>query len=106
MAILKPVRKAVLPAAGFGTRFLPVTKAVPKELLPIIDTPALQLIIDEAVGAGCDHIVVVTSHSKPAIEAYFEPAPHVVARLRSAGRPARHAITAGSSSSPASRFSA
>ena len=69
-----------------GTRFLPATKAVPKELLPIIDTPALQLIIDEAVGAGIDHVVVVTSHAKPAIEAYFEAAPHVVAKLRSTGR--------------------
>jgi UTP--glucose-1-phosphate uridylyltransferase len=71
-----------------GTRFLPATKAVPKELLPIVSTPALQLIIDEAVGAGIDHIVVVTSHAKPAIEAYFAPAPEVVAKLRSTGRTA------------------
>ena len=77
---------AVIPAAGMGTRFLPATKAVPKELLPILDTPALQLIIDEAVGAGIDHIVVVTSHAKPAIEAYFADAPEVVAKLRSTGR--------------------
>ena len=69
-----------------GTRFLPATKAVPKELLPIIDTPALQLIIDEAAGAGFDHVVVVTSHAKPAIEAYFEPNPEVIAKLRSTGR--------------------
>jgi UTP--glucose-1-phosphate uridylyltransferase len=69
-----------------GTRFLPATKAVPKELLPIIDTPALQLIIDEAAGAGIDHVVVVTSHAKPAIEAYFQPAPDVIAKLRSTGR--------------------
>lgn len=80
------VHTAVIPAAGKGTRFLPATKAVPKELLPIIDTPALQLIIDECTGAGIDHVVIVTSHSKPAIEAYFEPAPHVVAKLRSTGR--------------------
>ena len=69
-----------------GTRFLPATKAVPKELLPIIDTPALQLIIDEAVGAGIEHVVVVTSHAKPAIEAYFAEAPEVVAKLRATGR--------------------
>ena len=81
-------RTAVIPAAGMGTRFLPATKAVPKELLPIIDTPALQLIIDEAVGAGIDHVVVVTSHAKPAIEAYFADAPDVVAKLRSTGRQA------------------
>ncbi len=80
------VRTAVIPAAGLGTRFLPATKAVPKELLPIIDTPALQLIIDEAVGAGIDHIVIVTNRNKPAIEAYFEPSDDVVAKLRSTGR--------------------
>jgi UTP--glucose-1-phosphate uridylyltransferase len=71
-----------------GTRFLPATKAVPKELLPIIDKPALQLIIDEAVGAGIDHIVVVTSTKKPAIEAYFQPSAEVVAKLRDTGRAA------------------
>ncbi|MEN9643727.1 MAG: UTP--glucose-phosphate uridylyltransferase [Actinomycetota bacterium] len=76
----------MIPAAGMGTRFLPATKAVPKELLPIIDTPALQLIIDEAAGAGVDRVVVVTSHAKPAIEAYFADAPEVVAKLRSTGR--------------------
>jgi len=81
-------RTAVIPAAGMGTRFLPATKAVPKELLPIIDTPALQLIIDEAVGAGIQHVVIVTSHAKPAIEAYFQPAPDVLAKLRSSGREA------------------
>ena len=82
------VRTAVIPAAGLGTRFLPATKAVPKELLPIIDTPALQLIIDEAVGAGIDHVVIVTSVKKPAIEAYFEPSDEVIAKLRSTGRDA------------------
>ncbi|MFN8020592.1 MAG: UTP--glucose-1-phosphate uridylyltransferase [Acidimicrobiales bacterium] len=80
------VHTAVVPAAGMGTRFLPATKAVPKELLPVIDTPALQLIIDEAVGAGVDHMVIVTSHAKPAIEAYFQPQPEVIAKLRSSGR--------------------
>ncbi len=79
-------RTAVIPAAGMGTRFLPATKAVPKELLPIIDTPALQLIIDEAVGAGIERVVVVTSHAKPAIQAYFAEAPDIVAKLRSTGR--------------------
>jgi UTP--glucose-1-phosphate uridylyltransferase len=82
------VHTAVVPAAGMGTRFLPATKAVPKELLPIIDTPALQLIIDEAVGAGIDHIVVVTSSKKPAIEAYFQRSAEVVAKLRDTGRAA------------------
>lgn len=80
------VRTAVIPAAGLGTRFLPATKAVPKELLPIIDTPALQLIIDEAIGAGIDHIVIVTNRNKPAIEAYFETSDEVLAKLRSTSR--------------------
>jgi UTP--glucose-1-phosphate uridylyltransferase len=80
------VRTAVIPAAGLGTRFLPATKAVPKELLPIIDTPALQLIINEAVGAGIDHVVIVTNRNKPAIEAYFESSDDVVAKLRSTDR--------------------
>lgn len=80
------VRTAVIPAAGLGTRFLPATKSVPKELLPIIDTPALQLIIEEAMGAGIDHVVVVTSRNKPAIEAYFDPQPEVIAKLRGSGR--------------------
>ncbi|MEO6651577.1 MAG: UTP--glucose-1-phosphate uridylyltransferase [Ilumatobacteraceae bacterium] len=65
------VHSAVIPAAGLGTRFLPATKAVPKELMPIGDTPAIQIIIDEALGAGIDHIVVVSSRDKPAIERYF-----------------------------------
>lgn len=67
------VRSAVIPAAGLGTRFLPATKAVPKELFPIGDRPAIQVVIDEALGAGIDHIVVVSSRSKPAVESYFEP---------------------------------
>ena len=80
------VRTAVIPAAGLGTRFLPATKAVPKELLPIVDVPALQLIIDEAVGAGIDHIVVVNSRNKPSIEAYFADAPEVIDTLEASGR--------------------
>jgi UTP--glucose-1-phosphate uridylyltransferase len=80
------VRSAVIPAAGLGTRFLPATKAVPKELMPIGDTPALQIIINEALGAGIDHIVVVSSRDKPAIEAYFEPDDELVATLRDKGK--------------------
>lgn len=79
-------RTAVIPAAGLGTRFYPVTKAVPKELLPIFDVPALQLILDEAIGAGCDHIVLVSSRKKPGLENYVTPAPDVVAKLRDQGR--------------------
>ncbi|MFM9132508.1 MAG: UTP--glucose-1-phosphate uridylyltransferase [Actinomycetota bacterium] len=81
-------RTAVIPAAGLGTRFYPVTKAVPKELLPIVDVPALQLIMDEAIDAGCDHIVLVSSRAKPGLENYVSPDPAVVAKLRDLGRDA------------------
>jgi UTP--glucose-1-phosphate uridylyltransferase len=80
------VRAAVIPAAGLGTRFLPATKAVPKELMPIGDTPAIQIIIDEALGAGIDHIVVVSSRSKPAIEQYFEPDQALIDALKDKGK--------------------
>ena len=81
-----PARIAVVPAAGLGTRFLPATKAVPKELLPIVDRPAIQYTIDEAVGAGIDHIVIVTNEAKPGIEGYFKPSQMVVDKMRAAGR--------------------
>jgi UTP--glucose-1-phosphate uridylyltransferase len=80
------VRTAVIPAAGLGTRFLPVTKAVPKELLPIVDVPALQLVMDEAVAAGLEHIVIVSNISKPAVAAYTTPDAAVVERVRASGR--------------------
>ncbi len=69
-----PVRHAVIPAAGLGTRFLPATRAVPKELLPVFDTPSLQHTIDEATGAGIDHIVLISNRAKPAIEAFADRA--------------------------------
>lgn len=69
-----------------GTRFLPATKAVPKELMPIGDTPAIQIIIDEALGAGIDHIVAVSSRNKPAIEHYFEPDPALIEALKEKGK--------------------
>ena len=69
-----------------GTRFLPATKAVPKELFPIGDQPALQIVIDEALGAGIDHIVVVSSRDKPAIEAYFRADDALIGSLEAPGR--------------------
>ncbi len=68
-----------------GTRFLPATKAVPKELMPIGDTPAIQIIIDEALGAGVEHIVIVNSRNKPAIERYFERDDELVEMIRAKG---------------------
>lgn len=79
-------RCAVIPAAGLGTRFLPVTKAVPKELLPIVDVPALQLVMDEAIAAGVDHIVLISNVAKPGIEAYTKVDAAVVSRVRDSGR--------------------
>ena len=66
------VKKAVLPVAGFGTRVLPATKSIPKEMLPVVDRPAIQYVVDEAIEAGIEHIVFVTGRNKGAIEDYFD----------------------------------
>lgn len=66
------IRKAVIPAAGFGTRFLPATKAMPKEMLPIIDKPAIQYVVEEAIAAGIEDIVIITGRGKHAIEDHFD----------------------------------
>lgn len=67
-----PIKKAVFPAAGFGTRFLPVTKAQPKEMLPIVDKPVIQYLVEEAVASGIEEIVIVTGRGKRAIEDHFD----------------------------------
>lgn len=69
---MKKVRKAIIPAAGYGTRFLPATKALPKEMLPIIDKPTIQYIVEEAVKAGIEDIIIVTGKPKRAIEDHFD----------------------------------
>jgi UTP--glucose-1-phosphate uridylyltransferase len=79
------VRKAVIPAAGLGTRFLPATKAIPKEMLPIVDVPTLQLVIDEAVRAGITDVVVVNGRNKHAIEDHFDHAYELEHTLRERG---------------------
>ena len=66
------VRKAIIPAAGLGTRFLPATKAQPKEMLPIVDKPTIQYIIEEAVAAGIRDIIIVTGRNKRSIEDHFD----------------------------------
>src|SRR6202166_1088311 len=66
------VRKAVFPAAGLGTRFLPVTKAQPKEMLPIVDKPIIQYGVEEAMASGCDQILIITGRGKQAIEDHFD----------------------------------
>ncbi|PTQ07804.1 UTP--glucose-1-phosphate uridylyltransferase [Sphingomonas oleivorans] len=71
---MKPVRKAVFPVAGFGTRFLPATKAIPKEMLPVVDRPLIQYAVDEALAAGIEKMIFVTGRNKGAIEDYFDRA--------------------------------
>ena len=66
------VRKAVFPAAGLGTRFLPATKAQPKEMLPLVDKPIIQYGVEEALAAGCDQIIMITGRGKTAIEDHFD----------------------------------
>ncbi|MDE3113906.1 MAG: NTP transferase domain-containing protein, partial [Chloroflexota bacterium] len=78
---VQPVRVAVIPAAGLGTRFLPVTKSVPKELLPLVDVPIIDVVVSEAVAAGCDEIVVVTAPGKEPLDAYFRPNARLEERL-------------------------
>lgn len=72
MSILKKVRKAIIPAAGLGTRFLPATKAMPKEMLPIVDKPTIQYIVEEAIESGIEDIIIVTGKGKRAIEDHFD----------------------------------
>jgi UTP--glucose-1-phosphate uridylyltransferase len=79
------VRTAVIPAAGLGSRFLPVTKSVPKELLPILDKPMLQYVVEEAAEAGIERVIVVTSRGKESIVAYFQAMPDLEERLADSG---------------------
>jgi UTP--glucose-1-phosphate uridylyltransferase len=76
------IKKAVIPAAGLGTRFLPVTKSMPKEMLPIIDTPAIHYVVKEAVEAGLDDIIIITGRGKRAVEDYFDESPEMEMHLK------------------------
>ena len=78
---MKPVRKAIFPVAGFGTRFLPATKAVPKEMLPVVDRPLIQYAVDEARAAGIEQMIFVTGRNKYAIEDYFDAAFEIESEL-------------------------
>src|SRR5215470_15367198 len=86
MTAVRTVRKAVIPAAGLGTRFLPATKAVPKEMLPIVDVPTIQLVIEEAVAAGIEEIVLVNGRGKGAIEDHFDHAYELEDTMRRRGK--------------------
>lgn len=80
------IRKAVIPAAGYGTRFLPATKATPKEMLPIVDKPTIQYIIEEALSSGIEDILIISGHGKRAIEDHFDSAPALEYELERKGK--------------------
>ncbi|AMM94007.1 UTP--glucose-1-phosphate uridylyltransferase [Peribacillus simplex] len=83
---MKKITKAIIPAAGLGTRFLPATKAMPKEMLPIVDKPTIQYIVEEAVAAGIEDIIIVTGKGKRAIEDHFDYAPELEQNLMEKGK--------------------
>lgn len=83
---MKKIRKCIIPAAGMGTRFLPATKALPKEMFPIVDKPVMQYLVEEAIAAGCEDIIIITGRSKRAIEDHFDSNPELEARLDSSGK--------------------
>ena len=80
------IRKAVFPAAGLGTRFLPATKAIPKEMLPVVDKPIIQYAVEEAVAAGCEQIIIITGRGKTVIEDHFDISFELEHQLASRGK--------------------
>ncbi len=82
----KPIRKVIIPVAGYGTRFLPATKAQPKEMLPVVDKPILQYIVEEAVASGIEDIIMVTSATKRAVEDHFDHSTELEAWLEKQGK--------------------
>lgn len=97
---IKPVKTAVFPVGGQGTRFLPATKVVPKELLPVVDRPLLQYAVDEALAAGIERMVFVTARGKAALEDYFDVAGELVASLKAKGKTAELAVLESTQLSP------
>lgn len=83
---MQKIRKAIIPAAGFGTRFLPATKAMPKEMLPIVDKPTIQYIAEEILESGIDHILIISGHAKRAIEDHFDSSPELESHLYEHGK--------------------
>ncbi len=83
---MKKIRKAVIPAAGYGTRFLPATKAMPKEMLPIVDKPTIQYVVEDAISAGIEDIIIVTGWHKRSIEDHFDYPFELLQRLEEAGK--------------------
>lgn len=83
---MQRIRKAVIPAAGYGTRFLPATKTTPKEMLPIVDKPTIQYIVEEALASGIEEILIISDHAKRAIEDHFDSAPALEMELEKKGK--------------------
>ena len=83
---MQKVRKAVIPAAGFGTRFLPETKAMPKEMLPLVDKPTIQYIVEEILDSGIEEILIISGHAKRAIEDHFDSSPELEQHLLKQGK--------------------
>jgi UTP--glucose-1-phosphate uridylyltransferase len=83
---MSTIRKAVIPAAGFGTRFLPETKAMPKEMLPIVDKPTIQYIVEEILASGIEQILIISGHAKRAIENHFDFSPNLEEHLQESGK--------------------
>jgi len=92
---MKTLRKAVIPVAGLGTRFLPATKAQPKEMLPLVDTPVIQYVVEEAIRAGVENLVLVTGRGKAAIENHFDVAFELEDTLRRRGKQEELAVVQG-----------
>jgi UTP--glucose-1-phosphate uridylyltransferase len=78
--------KAIIPAAGLGSRFLPATKAQPKEMLLVVDRPAIQYVVEEGLASGADEVVIINSREKKVIEDHFSPNPQLVQHLRAKGK--------------------
>ncbi len=83
---MQKIKKAVIPAAGLGTRVLPASKAMPKEMLPIVDKPAIQYIVEEAVNSGIEDILIITSRGKTTVEDHFDRSPELESRLLASGK--------------------
>ena len=83
---MQKIRKAIIPAAGLGTRFLPATKAQPKEMLPIVDKPAIQFIIEEAIASGIEEILIITGRNKRSIEDHFDRSLELEMQLKAQGK--------------------
>ena len=93
MAKVQKIRKAVIPAAGFGTRFLPQTKAMPKEMLPVVDKPVIQIVVEELVAVGITDIVIVTGYHKRTIEDHFDNPPReLIENLHMGGEKKKHLL--------------